>query len=98
MKPSAAVMGKDMVPIYVSGFQLRDGSVPAVGTSNSGPQPKASLSKVQTVTDLPTHAIVFHPPYIGLVYASLIDQVLDQPADRIIRKRSHNGGTQPKAT
>ena len=69
----------------------------AIGAAHRSPQSKSSLSKIQAVANLPPYSIVLNPPDIGLVDASLIDQILRQPADRIINQRRDNSRIQREA-
>ena len=53
--------------------------------------------KFKTVARSVAYAVVFDPADQGLVDAALIDKILQQPADRIIGKRSDDGGVQAEA-
>src|SRR5258707_11098233 len=69
----------------------------AVRAAHRGPQPKPSLGKIQSVSDLRSHSIVANPLHAGLVHTSLIHQVLNEAANRIIHQCGDDGGVQPKA-
>src|SRR6266404_3444632 len=69
----------------------------AVGASHRSPQSKAPLGKIQPIAGLPPHAIVPNPLDVRLVHTSLIDQVLDQPANGILRQCSHHSSIQTEA-
>src|SRR5215470_9439193 len=70
----------------------------AIGAPNRCSQSKAALSEIQAVANLSPHAVVFNPLDVRLVHSSLINQVLDQPADRIVSERGDNGSIQSEAT
>src|SRR5215469_1708420 len=98
MKPATSIFGEDLLPVYVSWLELRNRGMAAVRATHSGPQAKASLREVQAISDLPPHTVIPNPLEIGLVYTTLIQQVLNQSTDLIVCQRSHDSAIQPKAT
>src|SRR5260221_1477823 len=97
MKPPAAILEKGEVPVYVARFELRDRGMPAVRAAYRRPQSKSSLGKIQSISGLSSYSIVRNPLGAGLVDTSLIDQVLDEPANGVINQCCDYRGIQPKA-
>src|SRR5262249_17675753 len=89
VKPSRTFPGEDLVPIDVSRLQLRRGGVPAVRTAYRRTNAETSFGKIQAVPHAPSDSIVLDPADMRLIHATLINQVLNQPADRVVGKRSH---------
>src|SRR5690349_3142782 len=87
MKPARAFRAEDLFPIDIAGFQLRDGRVTTIGTTGSRAHAKAALGEVETVTNGASYAIKLHPLQVWLVHAALINQILDQPAHRVVSER-----------
>src|SRR5580704_7700467 len=94
MKPACAVFSKNFVPIDFSRLQLRNGRVPAIVTSEGRSHAEAALGEVEAVPGRETYAIVFDPADKRLVHASLIDEILKQPPNRIVREGGHDSGVQ----
>ena len=84
VEPAGAVPAEDGVPIDLAGLELRDGGVAAVGTSQRRARAESALGEVQPVAHRAADSVEWHPAYQRLVDAALVDQVLDQPPDRVI--------------
>ena len=68
------------------GFELRDRGVAAIGAAERRAHAEAALGEVETVAHGAADAVVRHPAQVRLVDAALVDQVLDQAADRRCRR------------
>ena len=62
----------------------------AVGATSSGAHAKTPFSEVEPVADRPSDAVELHPFEMRLVYTALVDQILDQPSDRVVGERRHD--------
>src|SRR5439155_17645169 len=98
VKPSRAAAGKDLLPVDVAGPQLRDCGVAAIRATDRAANSKPALGEVESVANRPPYAAIRHPLYVGLIDASLINEVLDEPADRIIRERGNDGSVQTETS
>src|SRR5437870_7650740 len=76
------MLSKNLVPIDVAGLELRYRSVPAIVRSYSGAHAEATLGKVESVAGGVADAIVLNPAHERLINAALINQILEQTADR----------------
>src|SRR5262245_17817977 len=70
----------------------------AVGASYRPAYSESTIDKVQTVSDCASHTVVGHPSDQGLIDATLINEILDEPSDGVIRECSHNRRLQTKAS
>ena len=97
MKPTDAEFTKNVVPIEVTGLELRGGGVAAIGIADGAAEAKAALGEVETIADGAADAVVLAPlDEIGGDPA-LHDEVLDQMADLIVDQRGADGGALPQA-
>src|SRR5579863_6377661 len=90
MKPPRTVLGEDFVPIDVSGFHLRNRSMPAIRTSEGSANAKPSLGKIQAVAHASADRVIRHPAHVFLVHAPLQHQVFDKTTNRIVSECCHN--------
>src|SRR5262245_12443527 len=97
MKPAGSFGTKYLFPIDFPGLQLRRCCVPAVGAAQRRSHAKTTFSKVQTVADRPSNAVVLHPANVGLLNAPLVNQILNQAAHWIVSKCCYNSSFQAKA-
>src|SRR5215831_19670703 len=70
----------------------------AVGASNRPPYSESTIDKIQTVSDCASHTVVGHPSDQGLIDATLINEILDEASDSVIRERSHDRRLQTEAS
>src|SRR6267143_4223631 len=98
MKPSRALLSKNLIPIDVARLQLRDRGVPTIVTSQRCTHAEAALRKIEAVARRAAHAIVLHPAHQRLVYATLVNEILKEPPHRIIGERCDDRGVQAEAT
>src|SRR5262247_1188403 len=70
----------------------------AVGASSRAPYSESTIDKVQTVSDCASNTVVGHPSDQGLIDAALINQILDEASNGVIRECSHNRRLQTKAS
>ena len=81
----------------VAALQLRHRRVPAIGTADTGADAESALDEVQPVAALAADAVVFHPADVRLVDAALVNQVLHEPANRVVGQRRHQRGVETEA-
>src|SRR5262249_44713051 len=97
MEPARALFAEDFLPIDLAGFELRDCSVAAIRAAQSCADSETALGKVQPIANGAANAVILHPTHQRLIHASLIDQVFQQAAHRIIGEGGHDGGLQAEA-
>src|ERR1700722_13160741 len=88
MKPARAAFAEDRLPIDLTGFERRHRGVAAIRTTKRRAQAEATLGEVQSVPNGPANSVVVHPSNQGGVDAALVNQVLDEQTNRVLRKRS----------
>ncbi len=81
----------------VAGPQLRHGRVAAVGAADGRAHAEAALREVEAVPRAAADAVVRHEAHVAEVDAALQQQVLEQPADRVVDECRDDGGSQPEA-
>src|SRR6266581_7964894 len=86
MKPAGALTGKNCFPIHITRLQLRNGRVPAVGASNRRAQSETALGEIQPIAHRASNSVVGNPLDAGLIHATLINEVLNQASNRIVRE------------
>src|SRR5438093_8576716 len=91
------MLSTNLVPIDVAGLELRYRSVPAIVRSYSGAHAEATLGKVESVAGGVADAIVLNPAHERLINAALINQILEQAADRIASEGGNDGGFHTEA-
>src|SRR5205823_6029020 len=72
--------------------------MPTIRTTQSSAHAKASLGEIQPVTHSAAYAVILDPFDMRLIDSALIDQILNEPADEIICKRSYDRGVHPETT
>src|SRR2546425_1700864 len=98
MKPAGALTGKNCFPIHITRLQLRDRSVPAVRTPNWGTKPETALREIQPIAHRASNSIKGNPADVRLVDATLINEVLNQASNRIVRERGDQGRIHAEAS
>src|SRR5438105_12160202 len=98
MEPARAFLDKNLLPINVSGPQLRDGGVTTIRTTKRSAYSVTTFSKIQAIADFAAHAIVLDPPDMRLIDPTLQNQIFDEASDRIIGKCGNNGGLLSETT
>src|SRR5207245_6659802 len=76
-------------PIDVARAELRDRGVAPVRAADAGANAEAALDEVQPVPALAADAVVLPPEHVRLIDATLKDEVLHEPADRVVGQRRH---------
>src|ERR1700722_2786121 len=89
MKPARAVFAEDRLPIDFTGFERRHRGVAAIRTTKRRAQPKATLGEVQSVANGPANSVVVQPANQGGINTTLVNQVLEEQANRILRNRGN---------
>jgi len=98
VQPPRTFLTEYLFPIDVTFFKLRDSGVAAVGTAQCRTHPKATLGKVHSVAHVAADSVVLDPFDVRLIDSALIDEILDEPADGIVRKRSHDRRIEAEAS
>src|SRR5215470_7689260 len=97
VKPPDALFAENVIPIDVARLQLRSSRVTAIGAAERSAHAKAAFREIETVSYCASNAVERYPFDQRLIDASLVDQVLQQAANRIVDERSHYSGIQAKA-
>ena len=71
--------------------------MPAVGAAGGGAHAEATLSKVETVADGATDAIVWNPANERMIDAAIQDKILNEPADWIVGEGGGDGDAHAEA-
>src|ERR1700674_5459555 len=98
MKPTLNLLSKNLSPIDLARLQLGDRGMPAIVTSQCCTPAEAAPRKIKAVARRTAHAIVFHPAHQRLVHAALVNEILQEPPDRVIGERRDDRGVQAEAT
>lgn len=70
----------------------------AVGAAKRWSHAKSPLGEIQTVANGAAHAVVIDPTDQALVYATLVDEVLQQTPNGIVGECRNDGSVEAKAT
>ena len=97
VEPAGAVPAEDLLPVDVARAQLRGRRVATVGDADRAANAEAALGEVQPVAHLAPDAVVGDPAEVGSLDATLVDEVVDQPADGIVGERRHDRRAEPEA-
>src|SRR5258708_21458629 len=87
MEPARSAPAEDLLPVDVTGFKLRNCRVAAVRAPQRRAQPKTAFGKVEAIAHATANAVILDPAHHRLLHATLIDQVLQQAANRVVGKR-----------
>ncbi len=71
--------------------------MPAVGDPDGAAHAEPSLGEVEPVPHLPADTVVRGPGQVRTLDTALVDQVVDQAADRVVGKRRDDGRAEPEA-
>src|ERR1044072_757717 len=82
-----ALAAEYLLPVDVAGLELRGGRVPSVRTAQCGAHAEASLGEVQAVAHPAPDAVVLAPEDVRLIDAALLDEVLHQTPDGVVREQ-----------
>src|SRR5262245_64530673 len=69
----------------------------AVRAADSPARTEAALGEVQAIADLAPDAVELHPAEVRQIDAALQHQVLDEPADSVVRQRRDDCRALPEA-
>jgi hypothetical protein len=97
MEPARALPAEDRLPVDVTGLELGHRGVAAVGAAEGGANPEATLREVEAVPREAPDPVVLDPEEVRLVDPALVDQVLDQPPDRVVDERRDHRRVQAEA-
>ena len=97
VEPARAFGREDFVPVDLTGLELGDSGVAAVGAAQRGAHAEAALGEVEAIADGAADAVVLHPLQMRLVDAALVDEVFDEAANGVVGERGDDGGAQAKA-
>src|SRR5215468_3766122 len=71
--------------------------MPTIRTTQRRANAEAAFREIQSIADFSAHAVVVHPANQRRINASLINQVLNESADRVFCKRRDDRRVEPKA-
>ena len=97
VEPAGAFVSEDRVPVDLSRAQLGDGGMAAVGAADGTADAEATLGEVQPVAAARPTPSYGDPDHMRLVDAALVDEVLDQTADRVVGERGDDRRVEPEA-
>jgi hypothetical protein len=72
--------------------------VTAIRAAKGAANAESALGEVETISRDAADAVVGDPADIRLVDPTLVDEILDEPADRVVGERGDDGRFQPEAT
>ena len=98
VEPSRAFVTKYFLPVDIAFLELRHRRISPIRTSESSTDAETAFGKVHTVANSTPNAIVLRPLNMRLIDAALIDQVLNQAADRIIGKCGNDRRVETETT
>lgn len=98
VKPFAAGLGKESVPVEVAGLELGSGAVAAIDAAFGTTDSEAALGEVDGIADAFAHAIVGHPFDEAGIDTALEDEVLDEAANFVIGEGGEDAGAMREAT
>src|SRR5580704_4652218 len=98
VKPANAVAGKEPLPIDLPGLELAGRRQASVRAANCAADAEAAFDEVETVSHTAPDSVVLDPSHVGLVDTALVDEILREPADGIVRERRDHGSIETKGT
>jgi hypothetical protein len=98
VKPSRPLATEYLFPINRARAQLRDRRVTSIRATNRAANTESAFGEIHSISNHAAHAVVPDPRDVRLIDAALIDQVLNKPADGIVRKRRYYCRVQAEAS
>src|SRR6266478_3682539 len=98
VEPACPSLAENVVPIDVARLLLRGRRVTAIRASQGGPDSKSSLREVEAIAHSASNAVIADPADQGLVDSSLMDQILQQPADGVVGECRHDRRLETEAS
>jgi len=89
-------MPEDPFPIDITLFQLRNSGVSPIRAAKRRADAETTLGKVHPVAHIAADTVVFCPFDVRLIDAALIDQILNETPDRVVRQRGDDGRVKPE--
>ena len=84
VEPARALAAEELVPVDLARLHLAGGRVATVRAAERRAQAEAALREVEAVANGAPDAVVLHEADVALVDAALVEQVLEQAADRVV--------------
>ena len=97
VKPPRALLSEDAIPVDDARNKLARRCVASIRAPERSSDSESALRKIESISHGPADAVVGNEPYVRLVDAALVDEVLKEPADGVVCKRRNNGGIEPEA-
>src|SRR6185369_5754870 len=92
VEPADAFLAEQLLPVHLTRLDLRRGGVAAVGAAEGGADAEALLGEVEPDARVASEAVEVAPDDVRHVDAALHDEILDQPAEVVLRERGDDGG------
>ena len=88
---------KISLPVDCPGLSCETAVWPRSEQPTAARTPKPRSVKLRPLRDGAPDAVVLDPAQVRLVDAALVDEVLDEPADRVVHERRDDGGLEAEA-
>src|SRR5207248_9110596 len=92
VEPADAELSENVIPVEVTGLQLRGRGVAAIGAAHGAADAEAPFGEVEPVADGAADAIVLAPFDEVGGDAALHDEILDQVSDLVVDEGGADGG------
>ena len=86
VEPTGAELAEDVIPVVVSGFELRGGAIATVGIADRATDAESALGEVQAIAHGAADAVILAPFDELGVHPTLHDEILDEVSDFIVHK------------
>ena len=93
MEPSGSELAENIIKIKVAFFQMGDGGVASVGTTDRTADAETAFREIESVSDRAPDSVIGNPLDERGIHAALHDEILDKTPDRIVRKRRNHTRT-----
>src|SRR5258708_4824661 len=70
----------------------------AIRTPQGRTNAKSALGEIQAVTGSTSHTVVIYPAQQRWVHSTLVDEVLNKPADRVVCQSGYHRGIQAETS
>src|SRR5690606_26584349 len=97
VEPACTEFAEDVIPVEITGLQLRRGRVAAVRNANCTTDAETAFGEVEAIADRAADAIILAPLDEVGCDAALHDEVLDEVSDFVVDKGGADGGLQAEA-
>src|SRR5262245_24319179 len=91
MEPARTHYPENVVPLKIAGLQLAGRAVPPIGNAHSSANSESAFSEIESVAHYTPNSIKWNPPQEFGADPALQNEILQQPANVVVRKRRANG-------